>query len=99
MLKMKSMLTKLAGRVNFGFETTNISTSVAGSSLASVLVPLPTTKKAIGLAGVALGGTGAANMAIWNFNMQSNGTRVEFTNLSTTARTITVYVEYITVDS
>lgn len=99
MLNVKKTLTHLMGRVNFSTESQSKNVTVNAGSLASVVIPLPNTKKAIGLAGVACVGTGSANMVLWAFEMQSTGTSVSITNPSTTTRTITVYVKYIVVDS
>ena len=98
MLDTKALDTKILERVNFSTETKNASVTVNAGNLASVTVPLP-TKKAIGIVGVTVGGTGSANMSIWQTELRSTDTTVSLTNTSGTNRTVTVYVQYIVVDA
>lgn len=98
MLDQKLLHTKLLEHVNFSTETKSASVTVNAGSFAAVSVPLP-TKKAIGISGVTVGGTGSANMAIWQFEMRSGDSIVSLTNAASAARTVTVYVQYIVVDS
>lgn len=98
MLDQKILDTKILEKVNFSTETKNASATVNAGSFAGVSVPLP-SKKALGISGVTVGGTGSANMAIWQFEMRSNDSIVSLTNTAGATRTITVYVQYIVVDS
>ena len=98
MLDQKILDTKVLEQVKFSTETKNASATVTAGGFVGVNVPLP-SKKAIGISGFSIGGTGSANMCVWACELRSTDSIVSVTNTSGTTRTITVYVQYIVVDS
>lgn len=93
-----NLLMQIAKKVKFSTETKSTQITISSGSFGAVTVPLP-SKKAIGITGVWASGTGAANLALWDFHLTPSGAAVEMTNHASASRTVTINVQYVVIDA
>jgi len=100
MLNIKALLTKILKRVNYRIVTVSTqAVTLAASTSQWVTVPLPTSGKAIAVAGYYISGSGNINITIYNYRLRSTGASFALRNQSTTAQAnISLDVDYLVVD-